>query len=165
MRDLLDQLRTPTLTFNDVNSDLTILKQTTDLLEGNPKLSNENIDRINHLHSTNQLDLKNELRPVCHQEGHTYPSVYGRIDGNKPAGTITTGFSSPGRGRFIHPSEPRMITVREAARVQSFPDWYFLPAEQLGLSRMNLTKIIGDAVPALMVFPLIASVASSLSNK
>ena len=161
----IDQLRTPTLTFNDVNSDLPILEQTTGLLEGNPKLSNENIDRINHLHNTNQLDLKNELRPICHQEGHTYPAVYGRIDGNKPAGTITTGFSSPGRGRFIHPNEPRMITVREAARVQSFPDWYFLPAEQLGLNRINLTKIIGDAVPALMLFPLIASVANSLSNK
>lgn len=158
----LEQLATPTLSFDDVNCNLASLPIGAELLEANPKLSAENIERIEYLHSSNEINLKNELRPICHQDGHTYPSVYGRLEGGKPSGTITTGFGSPGRGRFIHPHEPRMITIREAARLQAFPDWYFEPAEELGLSRAHLLKIIGDAVPSLMVFPLIASVAKSL---
>ena len=58
-----------------------------------------------------------------------------------------------------------MITIREAARIQSFPDWYFIDADQLKLTRNNLYKIIGDAVPPLMVYPLIVALMGSLSRK
>lgn len=160
----MEQLQTETLSFDDVNNNLGELKTYSALLEGRPKLSSDNEDRIAYLHNSEDFNLKRELRPVCHRDGHTYPSVYGRLDGNKPAGTITTGFLSPGRGRFIHPHEPRMITTREAARLQCFPDWYFAPAETLGMKQQNLVKIIGDAVPALMVFPVIASVIKSLKK-
>lgn len=161
---VLDQLSTQHLSFDDVNRDLPELSFASGFLESAPNLSIENKERIEYLHFSNERNLKNELRPVCHQEGHSYPSVYGRLEGDKPSGTITTGFASPGRGRFIHPHEPRMITIREAARLQSFPDWYFEPAEKLGMNRANLQKIIGDAVPSLMVFPLIAATLSSLGQ-
>ena len=54
-----------------------------------------------------------------------------------------------------------MITSREAARLQSFPDWYFAGAEKIQLTRNNLYKIIGDAVPPLMVYPIIVSLLES----
>ena len=108
--------------------------------------------------------MPNEIRPKCHQDGHTYRAVYGRMHGDKPAPTITTGFRSPGRGRYIHPSEPRTINIREAARIQSFPDWYFKDIDSLGLTKTHLDKIIGDAVPSMMVFPLILSLYESIES-
>ena len=143
----LETLKTDTLTFDGVNSYLPKLGYRSTLLETHSELSEENKRRINYLHDNNIFDLPNSERPDCHKDGHTYPSVYGRIRGDEPVGTITTGFGSPGRGRFIHPHEPRMITVREAARLQGFPDWYWEPCDSLGLTRSHLQKIIGDAVP------------------
>lgn len=68
---------------------------------------------------------------------------------DQPAPTLTTGFMSPGRGRFIHPSERRMLTPREAARLQGFPNWFdFVKGGQT--NRSDLAKWIGDAVPSLM---------------
>ena len=58
-----------------------------------------------------------------------------------------------------------MITIREAARVQSFPDWYFKDIEALGLTKSHLQKIIGDAVPPMMVFPLIISLVESIDER
>ena len=64
----------------------------------------------------------------------------------------------------IHPSEPRTINIREAARIQSFPDWYFKDIDSLGLTKTHLDKIIGDAVPSMMVFPLILSLYESIES-
>lgn len=161
----VNQLKSDPLTFDDVNSQLPKIDCYPQLLETPTALSKENQKRISHLHETESFNLKNDLRPDCHQDGHTYPSVYGRLRGDAPSGTITTGFGSPGRGRFIHPHEPRMITIREAARLQSFPDWYFSSADKLELSKNNLYKIIGDAVPSLMVYPLMASLLDSFQKK
>ena len=153
------------LSFNDINSKMPRVKGMLKLMEKNGSLSKENQLRIQHLHRTGSFELENALRPECHRNGHTYPSVYGRMHGDKPAGTITTGFGTPGRGRFIHPDEPRMMTMREAARIQSFPDWYFKDIEHLDLTRNSLFKIIGDAVPSLMVAPLIQSLSKSLERR
>ncbi|MBF2754699.1 MAG: DNA cytosine methyltransferase [Gammaproteobacteria bacterium AqS3] len=162
--EALSSLKTDPLTFDCINSDLSAIPGYPDILEINGNLSKENLERIKHLHETDSFELSNDLRPDCHKDGHTYPAVYGRMRGDAPAGTITTGFGSPGRGRYIHPYQPRMITIREAARIQSFPDWYFKDADELGLNRNNLHKIIGDAVPSLMVFPLILSLLGAFSK-
>ena len=156
--------RTQKFTFDDINSNMPRAQGMLRLMEENSSLSDENKMRIRHLHDTNSFELKNSLRPECHRNGHTYPSVYGRMRGDRPAGTITTGFGTPGRGRYIHPNEPRMITMREAARIQSFPDWYFKNIEHLNLTKNSLRKIIGDAVPSLMVAPLIHSLRESLER-
>jgi DNA (cytosine-5)-methyltransferase 1 len=127
------------------------------ILESNGQLSKDNLDRVDFLHDNDLYDLHHEERPVCHQDDHTYPSVYGRIKGDIPMQTVTTGFSSPGRGRYIHPHEKRVVNIREAGRIQAFPDWYWQPAMDLEFKRAYYNKVIGDAVPSLLAYPLMAS--------
>ncbi|MEI6761937.1 MAG: DNA cytosine methyltransferase [Betaproteobacteria bacterium] len=116
-----------------------------------PSMSAENAIRIKHLFDNNLHVLPDEVRPDSHKNGNTYPSVYGRLWWDKPAGTVTTGFLTPGRGRHIHPLKPRVITPREAARIQSFPDTFsFVVNPEVPPSRTALTKWIGDAVPPLL---------------
>lgn len=115
------------------------------------RLSPENQRRIQFLFDNDQHDLPNPERPACHRNGHTYKSVYGRLRWEDPAGTITTGFLTPGRGRFIHPSQPRALTPHEGARIQGFPDSFdFRLKDGSYPPRSVLAKVIGDAVPPMM---------------
>ena len=121
------------------------------VFDSTPSLSSENQRRVDYLFDEGLFDLPNEVRPDCHKNGHTYGSVYGRLDWNKPAQTITTGFLTPGRGRFIHPLERRVLTPHEAARLQAFPDSFkFVLPGRPAPSRQDLSKWIGDAVPSVM---------------
>ena len=116
-----------------------------------PLLSEDNARRVRWLFDNNAYDLPNHERPKCHQEGHSYPAVYGRMRWDEAAPTITGGFLTPGRGRFVHPLRPRVMTPHEAARVQGFPDWFqFQVGEERPLKRANLAKWIGDAVPPIL---------------
>jgi DNA (cytosine-5)-methyltransferase 1 len=72
-------------------------------------------------------------------------TYYGRLDWNLPSYTINTYFNRPGNGTFIHPEQDRLISLREAARLQSFRDSYLF----LG-SRTSKYKQIGNAVPPLL---------------
>jgi DNA (cytosine-5)-methyltransferase 1 len=56
----------------------------------------------------------------------------------KPDGSGARHSSS----QAIHPDEPRLLTVRECARIQSFPDWYVFPP-----THCNGYRVVGDAVP------------------
>lgn len=114
-------------------------------------ISEVNQARIDHLFDKDLYELPDQERPDCHKDGHTYPSVYGRLSWKKPAGTITTGFLSPGRGRFTHPSERRGLTPHEAARLQGFPDSFqFLDEQGEFLLRKQYAKLIGEAVPPVI---------------
>lgn len=106
-------------------------------------------DRINQLFADDDYVLGNAHRPPSHQNGHSYSASYGRMYPDRPAPTITTGFTTPGRGRFVHPTERRTITPAEAARLQGFPDTYrWRPTpDSPPPTRTNLAKWIGDAVP------------------
>lgn len=152
-----NSMKTDGLTFADVNSKLKRTKCSNEYFEINGQLSDENIRRIAYLHENDLNDLPNAERPECHRNGHTYPSVYGRIIPNEPALTITQGFASPGRGRFIHPTEQRVINNREASRLQGFPDWYWECEAVEALSRKDFHKIIGEAVPPGLVTPLVVA--------
>ena len=122
-------------------------------------LSALNLNRIRHLFEEGQYDMPNHMRPDSHKKGHTYPAVYGRLSWQDPSGTITTGFNTPGRGRFIHPSLPRTLTAHEAARLQGFPDWFdFRLADGSVPSRTWLARMIGDAVPPKLGY--VAAVAA-----
>lgn len=92
-------------------------------------------------------NLPDHRRPKCHQDGHNYPAVYGRMFPDLPAPTITTGFGSTGQGRFVHPFEQRSLTPHEAARVQSFPDFFDFSTEE---GRVSLQTLIGNAVPPML---------------
>ena len=123
------------------------------------ELSETNRDRINYLFDNGEYDLPNFKRPKSHANGHTYPSVYGRLHWDEPAGTITTGYQSPGRGRFIHPQLRRTLTAHEAARIQGFPESYeFKLIDGSRPNRSQLAKLIGNAVPPPLAF--VAGVAA-----
>jgi DNA (cytosine-5)-methyltransferase 1 len=114
-------------------------------------LSARNLARIDYLLDNDEWDLPDAERPDCHRNGHTYPSVYGRLHWDQPAGTITTGFLTPGRGRYVHPEDRRALTPHEAARLQGLPDSYaFVDDKGSFPSKKTLSKVIGDAVPPVM---------------
>lgn len=90
-------------------------------------------------------DLPDELKVDCHKIGadkigHRY--VYGRLAPDRPSATITARFDSFTRGKFGHPVEARNITLREGARLQSFPDTFkFMGTQE------EIAALIGNAVP------------------
>jgi DNA (cytosine-5)-methyltransferase 1 len=115
-------------------------------------MSKENARRIEYLFGHRLHDLPNTQRPDCHRDGdHSYISMYGRLRWDGPAQTITTGFGSMGQGRYVHPARRRTITPHEAARLQTFPDWFDFGEES---SRSLLAKMIGNAVPPLVMVAL-----------
>lgn len=113
-----------------------------------PQLSRENRDRIDWLFENDEYDLGLSERPESHRGGTSYTSVYGRMRPDLPSQTVTTGFMTPGRGRYIHPTRRRVITPREAARLQGFPnDYVFRVRPGEDPTARSLGKWIGDAVP------------------
>ena len=94
-------------------------------------------------------DWETELRAACHQKttGATYPSVYGRMEWDAPAPTITTQCFGYGNGRFGHPAQDRAISLREAAMLQTFPREYKFIAEGDRVNFSRLGRLIGNAVP------------------
>ncbi|MEM9219838.1 MAG: DNA (cytosine-5-)-methyltransferase [Cyanobacteria bacterium P01_F01_bin.150] len=94
-------------------------------------------------------DWPEELLADCHRRvsGETYPSVYGRMEWNSLAPTITTQCFGYGNGRFGHPVQDRAITLREAAMLQTFPKSYkFIPKSEKVVFYI-LGRLIGNAVP------------------
>ena len=94
-------------------------------------------------------DWPEDLRSPCHRKrtGKTYPSVYGRMEWDKPAPTMTTQCYGFGNGRFGHPEQDRAISLREAAIIQSFPQEYSFLAEGDPVTFDRLGTLIGNAVP------------------
>lgn len=74
---------------------------------------------------------------------HSFRDVYGRMNWDKPAPTITTKFFSISNGRFGHPEEDRALSLREGATLQTFPKKYVF----LGHSFEVNARLIGNAVP------------------
>jgi DNA (cytosine-5)-methyltransferase 1 len=80
----------------------------------------------------------------------SYPDVYGRMAWDKPAPTIKRECAHVGNGRYAHPVEDRLCSVREMAALQGFPDDFRFADANLS----NLYRHIGDAVPPLISFQL-----------
>ena len=80
-----------------------------------------------------------------------------RIHPEKPAGTVLVGSAAGGGRPHIHPYQPRVITVREGARLQSFPDWYVFHGTGTAQYRQ-----IGNAVPPLMAYEVGKKIAAAL---
>ena len=94
-------------------------------------------------------DWDDDLKLKCHKKdsGTTFPSVYGRMEWDKPSPTITTQFYGYGNGRFGHPEQNRAISLREGAILQSFPDDYIFVDEEHPAKKRELGTHIGNAVP------------------
>lgn len=68
--------------------------------------------------------------------------VWGRMHWKSPSNTIRTCFQNPSKGRYIHPEQNRVISIREGARLQSIPDeWQFVGTPT------QITRQIGNSVP------------------
>ena len=74
----------------------------------------------------------------------TFKDRYTRQHRMKPCSTIVAHLSKDGL-MFIHPTQNRSLTPREAARIQSFPDWFEFP-----IARTHQFRVIGNAVPPLV---------------
>ncbi len=87
-------------------------------------------------------------------------TLYGRLKRNKPSYTITTYFNRPGNGAYIHPTQDRVLSAREAARLQSFPDNYIFKG-----SKTSLPKQIGNAVPPLLAYAIATQIKKQTKVK
>lgn len=94
-------------------------------------------------------DWPQELVAECHkrESGRHSGGVYGRMEWDRPAPTMTTLCNGYGNGRFGHPQQHRGITLREAAIFQSFPSDYRFVQEGGGMSVKTMARLIGNAVP------------------
>lgn len=103
-------------------------------------------------------DAGEKHRLKCHSNGYKgHKDVYGRIFIHTPSNTITTGCNNPSKGRFVHPWKDHGITLRHAARLQSFPDWFNCYGSSTEQARQ-----IGNAVPPLLGQVLISDICSRL---
>ena len=108
-------------------------------------LSGTNIERLQEirLHGGNREMISEELQLECHKkENVSYTDTYGIIDPDKPAPTITSGCTIISKGSYCHPTQNRGLSIREAARLQSFDDKFEF---QGNMGEMSLQ--IGNAVP------------------
>ncbi len=121
-----------------------------DKLHVSSTLSKKNIRRIRASKPGGTWrDWPRHLVADCHraESGRTYPGVYGRMEWNKPAPTMTTQCYGFGNGRFGHPEQDRAISLREAAILQSFPRNYVFIPKGGEVSFKVLGRLIGNAVP------------------
>jgi len=90
----------------------------------------------------------------------SHPDVYGRLWWDRPAPTIKRECGHLGNGRYAHPEQNRLCTVRELALLQGFPSDYHLESSSLA----NMYRHVGDAVPPLISFQIASAVAWSLTG-
>jgi DNA (cytosine-5)-methyltransferase 1 len=76
-------------------------------------------------------------------------TYYGRLRADRPSYTVNTYFSRPGNGCHIHYGQDRVLSQREAARLQSFPDSFVFQGAQSAINRQ-----IGNAVPPLLALQI-----------
>lgn len=115
------------------------------------KYREDNLQRIKQVPYNGGLQdipdelLSNHLKKMKsggYGSGGFVKNLYGRLDWDKPSGTIVAGIKKITCGRYFHPECNRLLTVREAARIQSFPDDYIVKGGMI-----EQYTIIGNAVP------------------
>lgn len=113
-------------------------------------LSTLNLRRIRHSKPGGTWrEWPEDIVADCHkaETGETYPSVYGRMEWDRPSPTITTQFYGFGNGRFGHPEQDRALSLREGAILQSFPKRYAFVKPRATYSFKDVGRMIGNAVP------------------
>lgn len=125
------------------------------------RLSKINLERMSHIPpGGNWTDIPDELLPrgmrMARRSDHT--KRYGRVDPNGLASTILTK-CDPHWGAYFHYEQDRAFTVREAARLQSFPDTYVFCG-----SRVEQYEQVGNAVPPLLGAAVGRAIARELGD-
>ena len=109
------------------------------------KISEKNIKRLEEIRANggSRKGLSRELQLECHKKKNiSYTDTYGIMKSDRPSPTITSGCTIISKGRFAHPIQNRGLSVREAARLQSFDDSFVFYGN---IGDMSLQ--IGNAVP------------------
>ena len=130
-----------------------------------PAMGEENLRRVRHIPKDggSWADLRHHpqrgailtsamLRNIAREDFGSHPDVYGRMAWDKPAPTIKRECGHIGNGRYAHPEQDRLCSVREMAVLQGFPREYVFR----GNSLTNRYRHIGDAVPPLISYQLAA---------
>jgi len=89
------------------------------------------------------------IRRAARGDFGSHPDIYGRLQWDRPAVTIKRECGHVGNGRYSHPEQDRLCTVREMSILQGFPRDY-----QFAGSLANMYRHIGDAVPPLISYQL-----------
>ena len=130
---------------------------TTELTEHSAPKNGEHLIRIMQALKDGQSkdDLPEEIRPKS-----GYGNTYAKLWWEKPSTTITRNFACPSTSRCIHPRDSRAMSIREGARLQSFPDDYqFYGAD--GMKRLE----IGNAVPPLLSLAIANEMLKAIQEK
>lgn len=152
----------PQKTVRDAIEDLMYKDETAIPNHKADKLSPLNLERIKAIKAGEGRDsLPEHLQLNCQKINttHRHLDTYGRMDWDKPSPTITARFDSFSRGRFGHPVLNRTITLREGARLQTFPDDF----EFLG-NKVEVARQIGNAVPPLLAEQVAEEIKSCLDK-
>jgi len=107
-----------------------------------------------------RFSLPKKLVLECHKDYSGHPDVYGRMFWDRVAPTLTTGCTDVTRGRFAHPSQNRAITLREAARLQTFDDSYVFEGNFSAIATQ-----IGNAVPVRLIEEIAPILRSSIRGR
>ena len=91
-----------------------------------------------------RLDLGRQRQLGCHRRCDGFKDVYGRMAWDDVSPTVTGGCVNPSKGRFLHPTKNRCVTLREAALLQSFPPTYRF---SLRRGKFPAAQMIGNALP------------------
>lgn len=87
---------------------------------------------------------------IAEKKFGSHPDVYGRMAWEAPAMTIKRECAHIGNGRYAHPEQDRLCTLREMAMLQGFPCTYRFGGNSLS----NMYRHVGDAVPPLISWQL-----------
>lgn len=98
--------------------------------------------------------------PACLQRVKGFYDVYGRLAWDRPSITITHYARNPASGRFVHPVQDRGLTMREAARLQSFPDSFEFKG-----TFDDTFRQIGEAVPPMFAEAVAQAVLNGILGK
>lgn len=204
LEKLMQSFVTPEISFFDAMSDLPVVKSKQypedsvldykieplndyqkKMRDGSSRLYNhipmqhteKTVEKFAFFQKNAGVELPDELKPRVRGNlekvsQSTYSQNHRIIDGSKVSPTITASFYSS----FIHPTQPRNITVREAARMQTFPDSFVFKGKKTTLSKKLLAKKgiveelhldqfnqVGNAVPPIMAHHL-AEICCELIN-
>lgn len=107
-------------------------------------------DLVSHPDADILLTPTMKQRAELHKFG-SHPDVYGRLWWDRPAVTIKRECGHIGNGRYAHPEQDRLCTVREMSILQGFPATYTFVG-----TVTNMYRHIGDAVPPLISYQLAA---------
>lgn len=93
-------------------------------------------------------------------ERYRWPNFYRRFHRDEIAGTITAAFKPENAGVW-HPTEKRIFSVREIARIQTFPDWFYFD----GRTIKSKYQQIGNAVPPRLAYEVALQIKATLEGK